>query len=130
MGFELLSDAFLCLGKKYHPYSDQNKMDPISLLVSNSSNSSLDMNVAMRLFIAGKIRKSIRDIQFKQQNASDKMSLESGNECDFSDQVEDLVVAIENVTAAAGTIHYAKGIQREHDFLLEREGLMRLRIVL
>lgn len=130
MGFELLSDAFSCLNKKYHPYLDQKGIDPMLMLVSNKRNTSLDMNIAMKLFITGKIRNTIRDIQLKQQNISDKMSLESGAEFDFSDQIEDLIVAIENLTAATGVIHYAKGIQREHDLLVEKEMIMKSMIVL
>lgn len=130
MGFELLSDAFSSLGKKYHPYLNQNSTDPMLLLVSQSSNTSLDMNASARLLISVKIRKSIREIQLKQQNIIDKMCLESNNGNDYLDQIEDLATAIENVTAIAGSIHYANGIQREHDLLIEREGLMKLKIVL
>lgn len=130
MGFQLFSKAFPYLEKKYTPYATEAVEDPISKLSQQNQFPKQELTSQTKFLMSVKIRGLLRNIQMEQQNTLDKMSLEVTQDIDFSEKMENLSIAIENLEATAKSFLHTEETKQAIELCHSKEEKIKSKIVL
>lgn len=128
MSYALIAKAFPLFERKYAWHDQTNPISIGSLVSLDSAEHHMPQGIVTKEN-AEKIRVHIRQAQLKQQIISDRMTLDSAHEIDFSHDIDSICVSIENLNALTGALQDHQYFERRHQWMINQDSQLRLKVV-